>query len=131
MKKKKTTKKKGGAGKRKLLKTARKDASAFLTSEEGKMVKKDIVKMALAMGLTAAALGTAEAGTSHSNTLPTAHVDSASSHSDGITQTLHNDGSSAGHSSSHSNQPATHGNVAATSHGDHSSHSNHSSGGWC
>lgn len=104
-------------GKRKLLTTLRKDASAFLTSEEGKIVKKDIVKMALAMGLAAASIGTAEA--SHSNI---GHGDIA--HVDGMEQTLHNDGATSGHNSGHSS--AAHSDVAS-----HSDHSNHSSGGWC
>lgn len=103
--------------KRKLLTTLRKDASAFLTSEEGKIVKKDIVKMALAMGLTAASIGTAEA--QHSNV---GHGDVA--HFDGMEQTLHNDGATSGHNSGHSS--AAHSDIAA-----HSDHSNHSNGGWC
>ncbi len=58
---KKQIKKKGGAPKKKrkkaeLLPQLKKDASVFLSSEEGKMTKENVVKTAAALGIIGAAL---------------------------------------------------------------------------
>ncbi len=122
MKKKKRSKRGPKDKVKKLLNKVRKDASAFLSSEEGKVLKKNIVKTALALGLTAGAIEDAVAQV-HSNS---AHVDAA--HQDHVTQFLHNDlaAGTAGHSSNHVD--AAHADVP---HSDHTNHSSHGSGGWC
>ena len=78
------------------------DISRFLSSEEGKIVKEDVVKAAAVLGIASAALGgavdDANATVNHGNY-------------------FHNSGNAAGHSSGHA------------SHSSHSSHSSHGSHG--
>lgn len=127
-KKKGKARKKAGRTKRTLLGRARKAASAFLSSEEGKVLKADIVRTAVSLGLVALGAGAAEA--QHSDT---PHGDSHTNvaHSDYARHALHNDGATSGHYSTHGSQAGqnTHSNQPA--HSDHSNHSSHGSGGWC
>ncbi|MDE2038609.1 MAG: hypothetical protein KGO96_03725 [Elusimicrobia bacterium] len=119
-------------GKRKLIKRVRKDAAVFLSSEEGKMIKKNIVKTAIALGLIASASDLTPAGAQHYNT---PHYDSP--HSDFVVHHLHNDGAtsyhdSGGHSdAAHADQAAVNYHANHGNHGNHGNHSNHGSGGWC
>jgi hypothetical protein len=175
MKKNKKTKPKTPAKKNKgprLLNSLRDDASVFLSSEEGKIVKKDIITAAVAMGLIASAAGKAHAQSHTDSNTP--HTDNAayhtdhaavhsdvaathtnSLHSDAISQVLHNDGATSGHSSGNVSIPAVntnpvvhsdyanphqdvyyqHADTAAShsdaSHSNHSNHGDHGSGGWC
>lgn len=126
--------KKKSSGRRKLIKRLKSDASVFLSSEEGKIVKKDIVKTAIALGLVAssAAFNSAEAG--HTNSGGAPHADQPATntpHGDAVTHILHNDGALSGHSSGahsdaiHVNVP--HSDSPATPHTD----AWHSNGGWC
>ena len=131
---KKPAKKKKKNTKRKMLSVMRKDASVFLTSEEGKIIKKDIVKMALAMGMTAASLGTAQAQT-HTDNTPVSHTDTPGAHTDYAQSELTNSGNAGYHNSAHTdNYSPTVGhtdNVTAGPHTDTITHSSHGSGGWC
>lgn len=122
---------KKAGGRRRLLKRIKDDASKFLTSEEGKVVRKDIVKAAIALGLMAGAAQDA-AAQSHSDS----HADSTIQHGDAITHQLHNDSASGqyGHNSgNHINAPYSHSDSHAdhSSHSSHGNHSAHGSGGWC
>lgn len=123
------------AGKRRLINRLRVDASVFLSSEEGKIVKKDIVKTAIALGLvaSASAFDSADAQTTHVDTPAVPPQNTA--HGDAVTHILHNDGASSGHSSgSHTN--VAHGDSPGAPHTDAMIHSDvphrqHGSGGWC
>lgn len=124
--------KKKGAG-RKLLGRLKTDASVFLNSEEGKIIKADVVKAAIALGLvaSAAALGSAQ---THSNTHSSVPHNDAF-HADSISHILHNDGAQSGHNSgfhtdaAHGDAPAVDLHASHTAHSAHSSHSSHSSHG--
>jgi len=135
MKKKKpsTTKKKNR--KRKLLSSVRKDASIFLSSEEGKIIKKDVIKMALAMGLTAASIGTAHGQTHNDGYASPGHTDTPGTHTDYADSQLTNTGGGGYHSSSHTdNTNATLGHTDQVNLGPHTDamvHGSHGSGGWC
>lgn len=78
---------------RRLIERAKKDASVFLNSEEGKILKKDIVKTALTLGMIAAPIDVAFS---------------------------HGSGHGSGHGS-HGNH-GHHTNSGHASHGSHSSH---------
>jgi hypothetical protein len=119
MKKNKKSKGKAKSVVRKAVQRAKEDAAAFLNSEEGKIVKKDIVKAALALGLVAGATTQAIAG--HGDGACT-HFDTI--HADYVTQQLVNPsgGGTGGHYSAH----------ADTGHVDYCAHNDwHASGGWC
>jgi len=105
---KKSSKKKV-AKRRKIIGKLKEAASVFLTSEEGKIVKRDIIKTAIALGLVAGAAGNAAAQ----------HADVG--HADCTDHVLHNDGATGAHNSSHGD----------AAHADHADHSSHDSGGWC
>jgi hypothetical protein len=115
---------------RKLIELVRNDASAFLSSEEGKIVKKDIIKAAITLGLAAAAAGSADAQ-NHTNAPHQDYGHSDSPHVDAVTLRVQNRLGIAQHNSGHSN--AAHSNIPAhnDAHTDHSNHGSHSSGGWC
>ena len=99
---------------RKLIARAKKDASVFLNSEEGKILKKDVVRIALALGLVSIAVregdarghgsghGSHSSRGRHSNSgrhaSHASHVDTHSNsahvntpHVDSANVTLHND----------------------------------------
>mgnify|MGYP001580582086 CR=1 FL=1 len=126
--------KKKSGGRRKLIKKLKSDAAVFLNSEEGKMIKKDIVRTAIALGLVAssAALDSAHAGHVNSHADQPA-IDNA--HSDAVTHILHNDGATSGHSSgAHADtahQNFLHSDSHTNGHANHSNHGSHGSGGWC
>ena len=88
----------------------RKDIARFLTSEEGKILKKDIVKAAAILGIIGATMMKAE--------------DLLAQH----TNALHNSGGQGSHvsHSSHASH-ASHGSHG--SHGSHASHGSHGSNG--
>jgi len=133
MKEKKPIQKKKKSVKRKMLSAVRKDASVFLTSEEGKIIKKDVVKMALAMGLTAASLGTAQAQT-HTDSISVNHTDTPGTHTDSAQSELTNSAGGGYHSSAHTdNYSPTNGHTdsSPTTHNDQVTHGSHGSGGWC
>jgi hypothetical protein len=129
--------KKGGR-RRQLITRVRADASAFLNSEEGKMIKKDIIKTAIALGLvaSASALDPDRAEAFHTNShSDVVHGDAA--HADAVTHILHNDAAQSYHQSGshadavHSNSPHVDSHANHGSHANHANHSAHSSGGWC
>ncbi|MFA6002581.1 MAG: hypothetical protein WC881_00785 [Elusimicrobiota bacterium] len=92
--------------KNKRARKVRKNLAMFLTSEEGKILKGNVVKTATFLGLLGAAM------------LP--GDDALAQHSN----YLHNSGGTGAHYS--------HGSHAShASHASHGSHSSHSSGGWC
>jgi len=133
MEEKKPAKKKKKSVKRKMLSAVRKDASVFLTSEEGKIIKKDVVKMALAMGLTAASLGAAQAQT-HTDVINVNHTDTPGTHTDSAQSELTNNAGGGYHNSAHTdNYSATSGHTDSSpaTHTDAVSHGSHGSGGWC
>jgi hypothetical protein len=115
---------------RKLIGRIKEDAAVFLSSEEGRVLKKDIVQAALALGLVAS-LSVSSHGRgghggghghgsgrghgsghgshgSHSSHVDVAHSDSA--HTDYASQILHNDAGTSGHNSVHTD--ASHADVA-------------------
>ena len=81
------------------------DISRFLSSEEGKIIKSDVVKAAVVLGIAASALGGI-----------TEQADAVANHGN----YFHSSGVQSGHISGH----ASH-----ASHGSHSSHGSHGSHG--
>lgn len=131
-KKTEKTTKKAGKG-RKLLQRLKTDASVFLSSEEGKILKVDMVKAAIALGLVASAASLGAAQTHYSGHTSIPHQDAI--HQDSIQHVLHNDGASSGHSSgnhadiAHSDVAQNEQHFSHATHSAHSSHSSHSSHG--
>ncbi len=117
---------------RRLIERAKKDASVFLNSEEGKILKKDIVKTALTLGMVVASVdvafskhgshgsgkhGSHGSHSSHVNThtnIP--HSDGA--HVDSMKVSLHNDVGASGLTGGHSD--SAHNDI-----GHNDSHSNY------
>lgn len=81
---------------RRLIERAKKDASVFLNSEEGKILKKDIVKTALTLGMVVAPIDAAFGHSSHASG-PHANHGGGHSHTN--------------HYSSHSSHVNTHTNI--------------------
>jgi len=101
----------------------KKNISLFLSSEEGKMINSDIVKLGVSLGVLGAGMNAdvsmAANAAGHTNSWS---ATSHSSHANHASHASHGSHGSHGSHSSHSSH---------SSHGSHGSHGSHARGGWC
>ena len=113
----------------------KKNIQAFLTSEEGNVNKKDIVKAGTMLLVLGAAVGGSMIAREVQAQWPQCEHSSHGSHSSHSSHVSHGShGSHSSHSShsSHGSHSSCHRSHSShCSHASHGSHSSHAQGGWC